>query len=307
MYRFVSGSIPKGYRLFSESLYHQQAHRLLQAASGWKSYYLLKEKNKAVVGVLHFHLEKNVAMSPYRAPFGGLELATAIARKVIIDFWKFVIDDLAESGITRIIVRNPSHLVSGSNLIEEVMVHVGFQVEQSEASSLILVSDDFKKQLHYSERKRLNKCNRSGFVAKVLLPGDLKKTYQFIEACRLAKNYKLSLSWKNIQKLASTFPERVVCFGVFNKREMIAASMVIVVNDQVVYDFYHDHVAEYNDFSPVVALLACMNDWCLENNFQQIDLGTSMIGDQINTGLYQFKLKLGAQPAARNTFVKVLS
>lgn len=307
MYRFVSGSIPKGYRLFSESLYHQQAHRLLQAASGWKSYYLLKEKNKAVVGVLHFHLEKNVAMSPYRAPFGGVELSTTVSRKVIIDFWKFVIDDLAQSGSTRIIVRNPSHLVNESNMMEEVMAHVGFQVEQSEAASMILVSEDFKKQLHYSERKRLNKCNRSGFVSKVLLSGELKKAYQFIEACRRAKNYKLSLSWKDMQKLASTFPKRVVCFGVFDQRVMIAASIVIVVNNQVVYDFYHDHLAEYNEYSPVVALVACMNDWCLENNFQHIDLGTSMIGDQINTGLYQFKLKLGAQPAIRNTFVKVLS
>jgi hypothetical protein len=87
---------------------------------------------------------------------------------------------------------------------------------------------------------------------------------------------------------------------------LVAASICIRVSNEVLYDFYHDHDALYDNFSPIVFLVKGIHDYCCSNNIRLIDLGTAMIGNKVNTGLMEFKLKLGADHAVKYSFEKSL-
>lgn len=306
MIQFFSGKVPTGYSSFEESLYLQHAHRQLQSRGMWLSYYIADDKKKKVIGAIHFCMQQRQAQSPYRAPHGGLELVKPVSKKNLAAFWAFVSADLASRKCLRVAVKCASRLADEDNLIEASMMQSGFQCVMTEAAAIIPVTNEYRKRLHESERKRLNKCLRAGMEVQPLPANQIKPVYEFIKACRQAKNYVLSLSWAAMQKLVKAFPQRVVPFVVMKDDHWVAASLIIVVNDQLVYDFYHDHDAAYDAYSPVVLLVEGIHEWCRQHGYSQIDLGTSMRGDQVNTGLYRFKLRLGAQPAIKNTFVKVL-
>ncbi len=307
MYRFISGSLPVEYKPFLSSLYSAESHRLLQSAQGWCSFHVVDEKKKVEVASCHLHVYQGIARSPYRAPFGGIELGARISKNVISEFVLHIESHLRRLDVTKIIFKLPSRAIKTQDGVEVILLKSGFQLELSEVASIIPVSKDFRKHLHESERKRLNKSIRAGLVAEPLPLSKIKDVYHFIKACRTRKNYEISMSWAEMEKLAKAFPENVLLFAVKNADEIIAAAICIKVNQRTLYDFYHDHSAKYDQYSPVVMLVNEIHHYAMQHKFVWIDLGTSMIGDQINIGLHRFKLRLGAKPALKNSLIKVLT
>ena len=307
MYNVVINRIPRGAKRFEEPLYHQASHRKLQAPEGWRSYYLVNDRLNAVEASLHFLLKGNFAMSPARAPFGGMATARVVARKAVEHFFHCILADLKDRGIQKVKIRTEPQIVQHPSIQEKVLLDNGFECEFSESSSLIPVRSGWRKRFHRSEQKRLRKCELLHYRFDEFLPDDLKRVYSFINSCRTRKGYELSLRWSEIQKLKNKYPERIKCFGVWDGDKLIAAALTLVVSKVTLYDFYHDHDDAYDSMSPIVMLMDGMIGWSLESKFQRIDLGTSMLGDQINAGLHRFKLRLGALPAERKTWIKVLA
>ncbi len=307
MYRFVSGKPSVKYLVQPLSLYNTEAHRLLQSSSQWYSFHILNTTTKKTAASFYVHLIDGLGTSPYKAPFGGIELHQSVKRKTVLDFIAYVEAKLKKIKTQRVVVKLPSRLVDETSLAEQGMLASGFQIEKSETASIIQVKNQFALGLHYSEKKRLNKSLRSGFVVQAIPITEIKKVYQFIHDCRLTKNFDLSMEWSAMQKLVKQFPSEILLFSVQHGKEMAAASICVRVNEQMIYDFYHDHSPKYNLYSPVVLLVKGIYDYCLENKISRIELGTSMIGDQVNAGLHKFKLRLGATAAVKNTLVKILS
>jgi hypothetical protein len=306
MYQFISGPPPGKYKLFSESLYNTEQHRLLQASDSWVSFYVLNEIKKRVAASCHFNICDGVALSPYRAPFGGIELGSRLSKKILSDFVLYIESNLRKNDVRLITIKNQSRLTGPFDAVEQSFLHLGFQLEKSEMSSIISVDKIFQKGLHNSERKRMNKCIRSKFTVSQLPVRDVKTVYRFISECRTKKNYELSMSWPEMEKLVKNFPTEIIPFVVKDGDEIIAAAICVRVNKQVLYDFYHDHSPAYDQYSPVVFLMSAIHDYCQKHKIHWLDLGTSMVGDQINTGLHRFKLRLGAKPGVKNSFIKIL-
>lgn len=300
MIQFIWGKLPASYKACPEALYNQHSHRVLQSSKGWESFYIVR--GKKAIASLHVYCQGNAARSPYRAPYGGMDIAHKLEKKVFILFLSFVLQALHRIGVKHLSIRQRSNVVKKQDRFHRIFLRAGFVLEKAEDASILSVSKKFRTNLHESAQKRLRKCERNNFVFQHMADRQLKTVYDFISACRKKKEYSLSMSWLQVKKLSTTFPKKVICFAVFDGDEMAAASLCILEDEHTLYDFYHDHAEKFDPFSPVVFLINGMNDWCRRHHIKQIDLGTSMQGKSINKGLSQFKQRLGATRATRKTF-----
>ena len=305
---FHQGSIPTGYKLsFAESLFNKPTHRQLQAQNNWHSFFILNQTNKTVVGAIHFHLQNGIAQSPFKATHGGFDLYDEVQQEIVLGFVIFVEGQLQKLGATKIFIKLPLRISDGKkfNLVESILIKCAFQIAREEVGSIIKVSPCFIEELHRSEKKRLRKSINENFKFEKISLNRLESVYSFILRCRMNKQYKLSMSLQGIQDLALQFPDNVLLFVVMDNDRLAAASICILVNEKILYDFYHDHDTRYDAFSPIVFLVEGINDYCYEYKIPLIDLGTSMIGNKVNTTLFNFKLKLGGKTGVKYSFEKI--
>lgn len=304
---FHEGSVPPRYSFsLTESLFNQEAHRQLQSKSNWRSFFILNERNSSVVGAIHFHVKDGVAQSPFKAPHGGFDLADHLQRETILEFVGFVEQQLKKMGVTKIFIKLPLRLTDQNEfgLIEDVLHRSGFGIVRIEEGCILKVNESFEDRIHYTKRKRLKKAVKSNFQFANIDLEELKTIYSFLLRCRKEKNYELSMSLEEVKKLAAQFPDKILLFAVKDGDEFVAGSICIRVSHDILYDFYHDHDAAYDDFSPIVFLVKGIHDYCYANQISLLDLGTAMIEDKVNKGLLEFKLKLGADSAVKYSFEK---
>ena len=96
----LSFEVPEGYKFdFEEYLFNTEKHRLTQAKEGWKSFYWLDEKRKLVKASFHVHIDRNMAKSPYRATFGGIDFSPRLSQRHLTEFVKGFESILAEHGV----------------------------------------------------------------------------------------------------------------------------------------------------------------------------------------------------------------
>ena len=304
---FHQGIVSSRYSFsFTESLFNQQAHRQLQSKNDWHSFYILNQKSNTVDGAVHFHLNEGIAQSPFRATHAGFDWREGLQREIILSFVKFVEQQLRELGATKIFVKLPLRLTNQNefSLTEDILSTSGFRIAKKEVGCILKVTESFDDRIHYSKRKRLKKSVRSNFQFSNVDIDELTSIYSFLHHCRKEKNYELSMSFDEMNSLISAFPDKVFLFIVKDGNHLVAASICIRVTNEVLYDFYHDHDASYNEFTPIVFLIKGIHDYCYENKIPLIDLGTAMIGNEVNAGLLEFKLRLGADHAVKYLFYK---
>ncbi len=309
-YLFHEGEIPSGYELaFEESLFNTEGHRKLQSETGWCSFYLLDSTSKTIKASLHFCLDGSLALSPFRSPFGSLECDDSLEQNSLFDFLIFAQQRLLEKRITSIAVKHYPQIYNEciSAIVRSYFEAQNYQVSTSEVSSVIPVTDQKAvSHFHRSEKRKLLKAEASGCWFQEIPLHELQIVYNFIDGCRNEKNYALSMTLDQLQKTVLQFPDRFFLFGVFLDKQLIAAAITIRVKSIILYDFYHDHNSAFDDLSPVVKLVSGIYDFCQVKKIDLLDLGTSSIGNKLNTSLLHFKTLLGGKPSPKETFQKTL-
>lgn len=288
-------------------IFHHPKHLALQAVAGWHSFYIRKES--AVEGLVHFNIHEQEALSPYRSPFGSFIFSDAVDQSVLHDFVSYCEDKLTAQSVRHIALKHWPEVYSPdkSNRLEHVLMASGYQVAGEETSAVISVTEkSFESGLHRSEKKRLRKCRESNLTFDVMPMDQLQKVYIFLESCRKEKGYSLSMSFPEIGQLARAFPDNLLLTTVSDKNQLAAANISVQVYDDVLYNFYHDHSAEYDHVSPVVLLNEGLYRYCQQHQIRLLDLGTSNLGGKLNESLLNFKLRLGARAARKLTFTKNL-
>lgn len=308
-YSFQEG-IPNGFEFdFDSGIFHDPKHLHLQAVSGWHTYVMLKNAERLVVALLHVHIEKEVAVSPLRSPYSSILISKSLSYDSVSRFVDFIEAKLKEQRVKKIVFKNPPEIYQpeGSKCLKEVFTSVGYECHAETSAVIQVTKKNFESGLHYSEQKRLRKCKEAKFVFKQLEWQNLPEVYQFLKTCREQKGYILSMSFDELKKVTDVFPDVFLLTAVMDNERLVAANISIQVSSTVLYNFYHDHEAFYDGFSPVVFLNESLYMLCQQRNLKLLDLGTSQVDGKLNESLLNFKLKLGAQPSNKFTFVKNLS
>lgn len=258
---------------------------------------------------MRFHIADGVARSPLRAPFGSLDLKPGLAPRVVFDFLIFVEDKLRNMRVTRMVVKNPPDLYDSQRmaLLANFFLTHQYQIIDAEVGAIMPVSSDaFSERIHRRKKRKLEQTRTDALRFVRLKRHELADVYDFIAACRLQKNYKLSITSDELSQFVDRFPEDYLLFGVFYGTQMVGASVAIRVYKNALYHFISDHVRKLDARRPSLILMEGIYEYCLSEGISLLDLGTSMRDGKPDVKLLRFKTEMGAQLTHKFSFQKNL-
>jgi hypothetical protein len=228
----------------------------------------------------------------------------------LTEFVGFTEHKLKEVGVQQILLKNPPEIYTSqsSTSLSKVLLESGYTLDLEETSAVIQVRNhSYEEILHRSKKSRLKKCHDNQFSIVSRPLNKLSEVYDFISACREEKGFTLSMSMAELQRVVNAFSKVFFLHVVMDDHQLVASSISIQVNKNVLYTFYYDHGEQYDAVSPVVFLCEGLFSFCQQNQIALLDLGTANKDGNPNLPLLDFKLSLGAQPSSKLTFVKNLS
>lgn len=289
-------------------LYHEQDFLRLHQAEPI-SFYILHTKKKKVLGMCHFFVADAIATSPYRSPFGGIALEPSLRLDIIEAFIAYVETTIKAKGAKAIkITQFPfAYSPMAASKLTNCYLRAGFQITHPDPGHHIAIeSMGFEKKIHSMEGRKLKKAIEKGFIFKEELMRSIEEVYGFIQACRKEKQQNLNISLKNLQHAVKKLPNSYKIFTVRAEKELIAASIIAIVNQRIAYNFLPASSSAYNKWSPMVFLLKGIYEWCQERNVKILDLGISSVDNVPQYSLIEFKERIGGELGLRCTYFKTL-
>ena len=310
-YIFLEGPPDPNFKIvFERFLFNETRHRRSQSEDNWTTLFLVNEQAKEIVAQIHFSISNSIASSPSRAPFGSVEFSPSLAPETLSFFLEEVERKLESIGIKKIVIKDTAHQYrrQQSALLNVLLLNNGFTTTNTEINSAIEVDEiAFENKISHAEAKRLRRCRQEELEFRILSMKMLDKVYSFISECRKERSMALSMTLQQLKSTLQNCMNDFLFFGIYQKDELIAASISVKVNERILYDFYHAHPKSFDQLSPVVALVDGMYAYCKQNKFELLDLGTSAVGGKINFSLLNFKTQTGGQLSMKFTFEKDLS
>ncbi len=288
-------------------LFHHRDHLLIQSPH-WNTFSVFNKKQKTVNAHLHVNIQNTKAVSPFRAPFGSIQFLRTLKPLILYSFLEFVCAKLKEKGVTHLTLKNhpDAYETGASSLLNTFLINQGFQVETAEAGSVLTMDQDFVKGLRPWIFRKFRQLENTKLTFNKSNIDQLEYVFRFIQDCHRERNYLTSIDWSTLERTVKTFPGRFILFQIFSENETAAASISIDIGNKILYNFYMAHPLKFDSISPVVMLLKGMHQFCIDNNYRLLDLGTSALDGLPNFGLLDFKLGLGATPTMKLTFKKEL-
>lgn len=307
--QFFCGKLSKSYKLSYEAfLFNTEIHRRLQSKIGWREFYLLNVDKKIIFSSVFFNVDKGIAISPLKSPFGSFEISKEVQSKDFYDFLLFIEKILSDEGVKEIRITNPPSLLQDNHsLLMATLSSLGYQITEAAGSAIIEVDrPQLLEKMNTAKQRQVKKSEKAGFAFRIINNNKLKTVYAFIHQCRLTKNQNLSMSYVELNKTIQALPNAFVFCGVYDKRKLIAASVCVRTRKDVLYSFYPAHDAQYDAYSPMTMLLSELYQWCYNHKINFLDLGTSMNNNQINFSLLDYKQRVGGTLTTRLKFHKTL-
>lgn len=305
-YHFITSKTPilKRYS-YEPFLFNEDAFFEIPGDEEKIFFYIINNEEDAISGRFNLSIKSKKGFSPSRAPFGSIEFDKEVSLSCLDEFIKFIIRSASVKGVQEIHIRSYPSCYAPEN--EAHLVHLFF-LNRFEVTSIDLnqhldvTSQQLKEKVSSAEKKRINKCLRSGFVFALEEKYELEEVYNLIKRNREFKGYPLSMSLKELDHVMNLLRDRYKVFTIRTGGELVAAAVSIFVNKAIIYNFYHGHDPDYNQFSPVTMLLEGIYDFAHDNHYTIIDLGTSTLASKVNEGLFRFKRNMGATTTLKYTF-----
>ncbi len=302
---------------FAPWLFLRPDHQALRPGAGPVLSFYLEEPARAqgpagrTLAQLHIGLDAatGVAHSPGQAPFGAVQAVPGVPVAALHQLLAAAEAALYRRGQRRLALRGHPFCYdpAAAAQLAEVLRQRGYAVPLAEQNYHLESARDFAAHLHSSERRRLHKCQRHGFVFEQEPPLLLPAAHAFIAACRQERGQAAPLPLPRLQALFRAFPREHFLFSVRTPAgEWAALTLAIRVGERVLYNFYPASPLRFNAFSPVVLLTAGLHEFARANGVAVLDLGTSTLGGQPNVSLLQFKRHLGGVAGLRLSWEKVL-
>ncbi len=242
-----------------------------------------------------------------KAPFGSFILGPAVTRSDLISLVEKIQEWAIANDIINLTIRSfpdiysPNH----SSLIQNVLLVTGFYVKYEDITQVLHVSAG-EMDLDTHKKRRIRKAKSLRYSFRQVTLDFLEEGYSLIVESRKNKDYPVTMTMKELKDMFILFPEEYLLFGVFDKTKMIAASVSIKINSEILYAFYIGDSIAYRSASPVTVLINGIHDFCGAHGIHLLDLGLSTDRGVLNKGLYEFKKSFGSFDSHKLTFEKLL-
>jgi hypothetical protein len=293
---------------FEPFLFNIPEHLSLQNCND--CYVFWGEKKNKIHLLFNLFIKDECGLSPYQMAFGGIEGSKNLHYKDILEFIEFFLSFCKQTPLHNLkITFYPFSYHAQINYItSQILLLQGFEISKSELTHFINISStNFEEILHLSEKRKLKKCIQAGFTFEKLEKFDIDNVYGFIKDCRIRRNHPISMSLETFRKTVVQFKDKYFVFVVKHNEQIIALTVAIVINQDILYNFYPADHAGYLVYSPIVMLMQGLYKFCQENQFRLLDLGISTENSNPNLGLIRFKENLGSQSCLKLSFYKTFN
>ncbi len=289
-----------------KSLFFFNSVKFLKANNAIPPISFRLNKSNEIIAAIHFSILGDKAISLLQAPFGGLDFHHSVELSDIDRFLSEVLVELQARKIKSIELRLPpsSYAPAIEAIQDNLLKKHGFKICGSETNCHIEVNPTttFWSRLRSSEKNKLNRSLKAGFNNNELPKSEFNQVYDLVRENREAKGFPLTMERNHLERLVLKFDEYKL-FGCYDHDKLIACTVSIVVNKTILYNFYMADSLDYRSFSPLVFLNEYVYNWCVKNNFSQLDLGTVSVDGVINEGLFSFKKNIGAKVSGKIQFL----
>jgi hypothetical protein len=307
-FEFLTGEIPPTLQFSGEhNLYNVHEYINTWPDINTLSFYILHRLKNKIIGYIRFQVIGKKALSPYMAPFGSFTIADEVNFVTLYEFNNFIVDYLKDIGIREIEIKHYPRFynTNATELIVIIFGLNGFNVTTIDINQYIKVSDSpFSSNIHSMERRRLNKCEKAGFIFNEHQNTEAERMFKYIESFRKIRKIPVNIDLDTMINLVGKFPDKYKFFSVSIDQEIIALTIVVKVNNSVLYNFLPAHNELYNHYSPMIFLLNGIYKYAVLNDYQFIDLGISSKDGKPQQGLIEFKERLGGITTSKLTFTK---
>lgn len=277
----------------STSFFHSHAF-ITTNYSAAPTQFILTE-NKVAIAQLFVCIDNNIAHSLSKAPFGGINSIKTLPTEAISYFYNFIFSYLKENNISALQLSLPPNAYTSFEAKKQLEVLRNLRETQTTTDynyHLAISEDVLRTKLHASEKNKLNKSIKAGFIAHELSPKSLQECYDLIVHNRSQKGYPITMTLEQLERIIQ-LPEFHL-FGLFHNTTLIAVTVLIEISTKIAYNFYMADNYDYRSYSPLVMLNEYIYNWCQQKQIAILDLGTASEKGIMNSGLAKFKLHLGA-------------
>jgi len=150
-----------------------------------------------------------------------------------------------------------------------------------------------ERDVSYGNRKRIKNSINKGIQFSKLEKIDYFRAFKVIVDNRARRGFPLTMKWESLEEMISAFNDKLYFFGLQEKKEIIASAICINVFPNLLYVFYWGEISGYEKLSPIALLSNKLVEYCIKNNFEILDIGTSSERSNPNIGLLKFKKNIG--------------
>ena len=248
---------------------------------------------------------KKVLCSHPGASHGGIivghNLKTTTALKAVEKIKDFV----RSHGFTSIEIKNVPRIYYKwpCDEIDYALRSHGFFIARTELATAMPLCHYHEKKSNTSTLRSARKAMKNQLTVKE--SSDLQK-YWVILMNNLANRHQVkpTHSYEEIVDLSKRFPDKIKLFGVYRQENLIAGTLVFVLNERVLNCFYIAHDENYQQLRPLNLLFYQLIKWGIQQGYQYLDWGISTEdgGKKINPGLFNFKEGFGGRGVLREIY-----
>jgi hypothetical protein len=264
--------------------------------------------NRVCATISFYESGDKVRASPKRGTFGGLGLNCPLDAQTVERFLVVLFDHLKANGAREIDLKCApfSHDLPLSSLVSNILLRRGAVITSQELNhDMAIDARPFSERIGYGNAKRIRKCLREGFIAEQIDVSWFEDAYNVIRDNRLRRGYPVSMTAEQLGTMVETFPGRLHFFAVYpdsRKLRIVAAAICIAVSSSVLYVFYWGDAADMSSYSPIALLASRIYEFCQQQEFRLLDVGTSTLAGEPNHGLINFKRSLGFAESLKLSF-----
>ncbi len=278
-------------------------------AKGFYFQLIDKETKKSLCAAHFTEKEPGLFASPFRGTYGGID--TKEHDVTLLDvFLEDISAKLKKEGAERMqLALAPfAHDQDRSALLFNVLLRHGFAIVKQDINyDLTVDAVPLIDKMERNNQKRVRKCEREHCIFEHCdSEKEYAAVYDVIKKNRESKGYPVTMSLEDMLEMKKLFPDVWQFFCTKLEGKMIAASVCIRINTNVLYVFYWGDLPEMHAYSPVAFHADNLYRYCQKEKIGILDIGTSTDNCIPNLGLMNFKERLGCKTSLKLVLAKNL-
>lgn len=303
----ITDTLPRFKFTGEQCLYNSPEYIRLWDEFIHSTFLIVNSEKQEIAASIQFQIEDTTAVSILTAPFGSFSIYSDIDFDTLSGFINYFENHLRSKGISEIIIKHYP-LIYAPNYYEKVISTLGlngYKISLIDINQIINISDQpFESIIHPMEIRNLNKSKKTGIIFTEHPNTEAEMVFYAIESFRKTRKIPLNMELKSLKRLIDMFPHQYKFFSASMGNEMVTATICVMVNDYILYNFLPAHNSNFNMFSPLVFLMEQVYQYASSNKMKYIDLGVSSINNSPQQGLIRFKERLGCKSISKQTFLK---